>query len=54
MQQPPAILVHDNAMAARDAQVAAAASNIAPPAYGDHRTSVAVPFPQMPPNSEKN
>ncbi|KAI8144752.1 hypothetical protein BJV82DRAFT_606144 [Fennellomyces sp. T-0311] len=52
MQQPPTIVV-DDAVALRDAEVAALAQTLPPPAYGDHRTSTPLRFDQ-PSFTEKN
>ncbi|KAI9484410.1 hypothetical protein BDB00DRAFT_855804 [Zychaea mexicana] len=53
MQQPPSIII-DDAVAIRDAEIAALAQSHPPPAYGDNRSSIPVRFDQQPSYSEKH
>ncbi|KAG2219399.1 hypothetical protein INT45_010975 [Circinella minor] len=48
MQQTPSIIVHQDhdAVAVRDAEIAALAQTLPPPAYGDNRTSIPLRFDQ--------
>ncbi|KAI9277312.1 hypothetical protein BDA99DRAFT_495432 [Phascolomyces articulosus] len=52
MQQPPSIVI-DDAVAIRDAEIAALAQSHPPPAYGDNRTSIPLRYDQQPTFSEK-
>ncbi|ORY99424.1 hypothetical protein BCR43DRAFT_513539 [Syncephalastrum racemosum] len=52
----PHIVIDDNtnnSMAARDAEIAYAARQLPPPAYGDNRTSIPLSFPRPPTHDEK-
>lgn len=49
----PHIVIDDNSMAARDAEIAYASRQLPPPAYGDNRTSIPLTFPRPPTHNEK-